>query len=174
MLNIVRIFWVCILFSLLFACGESDLSPAPVFDSSTPSYKSTLADGIDFKRDGYPNFLAGVSGLSGLEGWGRWTDGSVAKFRFKHGLPSKFTLRINAGALGPNVGQKVIIRAGQIEKGFTVTDAVATVYTLSFDDVDNVDTLEVFPPKPARPSDIDQKSTDTRMLGLAMVYLKIQ
>jgi len=168
-----------VLFGLLSGCGE-DVKPKtqaaanPAADPLAPRYEASLAEGIDFKKPGYPTFLAEASGLSGLESWGRWTDGPVAKFRFKQPLPSKFTLLISVGAIGTNVGKQIIVRAGKIEKAFTVKGPEATAYALNFDGVDGIDTLEIVPPKPTRPHDIDPKNADTRLLGVAMVYLKVQ
>jgi phosphoglycerol transferase len=184
-----------VLIGLLSACGEDPKPKAQAVDPSAasvaaatnlaadplaPRYESSLAEGIDFKKPGYPSFLAEVSGMSGREDWGRWTDGPVAKFRFKQPLPGKFTLLINAGAIGPNFGKPILVRAGKVERKFTAKNPAATTppgvatFALSFDGVDGTDTIEIVPPKPTRPKDMDPKSDDERMLGVGMVSLKLQ
>ena len=138
-----------------------------------------LADGIDFKKQGYPDFLAKVSGMSGYEPWGRWTDatvGSVAKFRFRQVLPRKFILEITAIAFGPNYGAPVKVRVGGVEKTFVITPTKkeADTYRLAFETDGTADTLEITPPKPTSPSEINTKSGDARKLGIAFISLKIK
>ena len=49
----------------------------------------------------------------------------------------------------------------------------AEEFSVEFDGVEG-DTIEIIPPKPTRPKDMDPKSDDERMLGVGLVYLKIQ
>lgn len=184
-----------VLIGLLSACGEdpkpktqalvppaatTSATPNPAADPLAPRYEASLAEGIDFSKSGYPSFLAEVSGMSDREDWGRWTDGPVAKFRFKQPLPSKFTLLISAGAIGPNFGNPITVRAGNVQKEFTNKVATAATppgvaaFALNFEGVDRTDTIEIIPPKPTRPKDINPKSDDARMLGVALVSLKVQ
>lgn len=168
-----------VLIGLLTGCGDdqkpkSQVVVNPAADSMAPRYEASLAEGVDFTKPGYPNFLVEVSGLSGFESWGRWSDGTIAKFRFKQPLPGKFTLLIKAGALGPTVGSSTGVRAGKIEKTFIVKSNEPTEYTLDFEGVDGTDTLEIVPSKPIRPNDLDPKNRDKRLLGVGFVFLKIQ
>ena len=167
------------LVGFLSACSEEPDPKAPVVlnpvaSSQALSYEASLAEGIDFKKPGYPSFLANVSGMHGHEDWGRWTDGPIAKFRFKQPLPSKFTLLIHAGAFGPNLGKPIIVRAGKLEKEFTFKDPVHKEVSLNFEGVIGTDTIEIVVPKPVRPKDIDPKNGDDRLIGIGMDYLKIQ
>ena len=146
-----------------------------------PRYEATLAEGIDFTKQGYPNFLAEVSGMSGYEPWGRWTEaaaGPVAKFRFKQALPKTFTLEITANAFGPNYGAPVKVRVGGIEKTFVITPPKtwkeADTYRLAFETDGTADTMEITPPKATSPNEIDPKNGDTRKLGIAFISLKIK
>ena len=138
-----------------------------------------LADGIDFKKQGYPDFLAEVSGMSSYEPWGRWTDaaaGPVARFRFRQALPRKFTLEITAIAFGPNYGAPVKVRVGGVEKSFVITPPKkeADTYRLAFETDGTADTLEITPPKPTSPSEVDPKNSDSRKLGIGFISLKIK
>ena len=185
------------LIGLLSACGEdpkprtqaaaapapaatAPASPGVAADPMATRYEATLAEGIDFRKPGYPSFLAEVSGMSEREDWGRWTDGPAAKFRFKQPLPGKFTLVISAGTIGSNFGSPIVVRAGKVQKEFTISAATSATppglatFTLDFDGTDRPDTIEIIPPKPVRPKDINPKSDDARMLGVALVALKIQ
>lgn len=167
---------VIVLISLLSACGEDSKTKtqAAVVDPLTPRYESSLAEGVDFKKPGYPNFLAEVSGMATQEAWGRWTNATVAKFRFKQKLPNKFTLLISAGAIGPNVGKPIIVRAGNVTREFIVNIPGPIEFSLNFEGVDGADTIEIVPPNPVRPKDIDPKSDDERTLGISMINLKVK
>lgn len=151
---------------------------AQASDPLAPRYEASLADGIDFKRSGYPTFLAEVSGMSGHEAWGRWTDaaeGATARFRFNQPLPQKFTLELKANAFGPNLGLPVKVRVGGIEKEFVVKDPQAPeLHVLMFEGVAGADAIEVVPPQPTSPKQLDPQSGDTRMLGVSLVSLQIK
>ena len=177
-----------ILFTTLSGCGDKSETKypdcnvpapgaAPVPSMLSPRYEATLAEGIDFKKDGYPDFLDEVTGMSGHEDWGRWTEaayGPVAVFRFKQPLPQKFTLEITAKAFGPNEDETVMVRVGSVERAFVVP-AVAPVpgtYSLDFESKNGADAIEIVPPKPTCPAEL-KVSHDTRKLGLGLYSLKI-
>lgn len=146
-------------------------------DATGPRYEATLAEGIDFKKPGYPNFIAEVSGMSGYETWGRWTDAAsdpVAKFRFKQALPKKFTLEITANALGPNSVEPTIVWVGSVKKSVVIGKKDAATYKLVFETDGAADTLVIAPPKPISPTELDPKSTDRRKLGIGFFSLKIK
>ena len=159
--------------------GANPASPAvpqPPADPLGPRYEATLAEGIDFKKPGYPVFLAEVAGMSGYEPGGRWSDaaaGEVVKFRFKKPLPRKIRLEISVNAFGPNLGEPVKIRFDNVEKVFVHKDPKTPgTYSVVFDTVNGGDTIEIVPPKPISPSDL-KVGADTRKLGIAFVALKI-
>lgn len=140
-----------------------------------PRYPATFAEGIDFTRHDFPNFVDDVVGLSGSEPWGRWSEGSFVKFRFDEALPRKFTLELTASAFGPNIGAPVRVRVGGVEKTFVITEQkVPGTYRLTFDTDGTADTLEFTPPKPTSPNEIDPKNGDTRKLGIGFISLKIK
>jgi|ERR1035437_1656097 phosphoglycerol transferase len=164
----------------LSACGDKQEIPPPkaAVDQLSPRYESTLAEGIDFKKPGYPPFLIDVVGVSGREDWGRWTDanfGPDVKFRFNKPLPKKFILELQAHAYGPNEGKQIKIRAGNIERTVIIKNLPShTVWSVEFDDVVSADTIEITPPNPVLPREIDPNSKDGRKLGLGLVALKIR
>ena len=158
-------------------CSVAAPGAAPVPSILSPRYDATLAQGIDFKTGGYPDFLDEVTGMSGREDWGRWTEaayGAAATFRFKQPLPKKFTLEITGRAFGPNEDQPVRVRVGSIEKTFVMPGSapVPSTYTLLFESTNGADTIEIVPPKPTCPSEL-KVSHDTRKLGLGLYSLKI-
>lgn len=182
---------VLISFAALFGCGDKSepksqiaganapspaVQPVPV-DPLGPRYEATLAEGIDFKKPGYPTFLAEVSGMSGNENWGRQSDannGAVVKFRFKQPLPRNFTLEITANAFGPNLGKPIKVRVGAVEKTFVHKDgSSAGTYSLVFESTNGADTIEIVSPKPTSPAEL-KMGGDTRKLGVGLISLKIR
>jgi phosphoglycerol transferase len=158
-------------------CSVPAPGAAPVPSALNPRYEATLSEGIDFKKDGYPNFLNEVTGVSVHEDWGRWTEeasGPAAVFRFSQPLPPKFTLEISVRAYGPNVDQPVKVRVGSVESTFVVpADApVPSIYSLVFESKSGSDSIEILPPKPACPAE-RKESNDTRKLGIGLYSLKI-
>lgn len=140
-------------------------------------YDATLAEGIDFKKPGYPKFIAEVSGVSYREPWGRWSDahkGGSVKVRFKEPLPKKFTLELIARPYGPNMNQSVKVIAGKVERTFVATPAPNNIYRISFDKVKGADTVEIIPPKPTAPKDLNRASLDQRKIGLALEALRVK
>lgn len=187
-----RSLWVTALFSItvsMTACcdrkapekSQSKITAAIVTPATPPattvlpvaeSYPATLAEGIDFTKSGYPTFIAEVTGMSGYEPWGRWTDGAKAVFRFIQPLPKQFTLVIQANVFGPNLGEAIKIKVGTAEQEFKVTEQGQT-HRLNFILSEPVDTLELLIPKPTSPKDL-QSGEDPRKLGLGLIKLQIQ
>jgi phosphoglycerol transferase len=169
---------------LLIGCGDKPDPKTQVATGSAIStvpagYEATLAEGIDFKKVGYPRFLAEVTGMSGYEPPGRWTEfaaGPVAKFRFRQPLPRKFTLEIAADGFGPNAGVPIPVKVGGVAKTFTVTSFVVNkvnTYRLEFETDGLADTIEIAPPNPTSPNELDPKNGDKRKLGIFFYSLKI-
>jgi hypothetical protein len=117
--------------------------------------------------------------MSGYEPTIRWSEGPLVKFRFKKALPKKFTLEIAALAYTNNENVPVKVRVGNVEKTFVITNPKApakapSVYSLSFKTDGKSDTLEITPPKPTSPQELNPKNGDNRKLGIAFVTLKIK
>jgi hypothetical protein len=142
-------------FLVLSACGDKPqnlTSAAPLTGPPFVMYQASLAQGIDFKKDGYPAFITQVAGMSGLEPWGRWSDadagGPVVRFTFKDKLPAAFKLVVTANAFGPNEGKSIQVKAGQATQELTIKNAAEPgAYTIKFEKVDG-NTLEFIPPAP--------------------------
>lgn len=146
--------------------------PSTAADALQPRYEATLAEGIDFKKPGYPNFLAEVKGVSGYEPWGRWSDDKLVSFRFKQPLPEKFTLVVNGGAIGPNIGKTFKIKVGLEEKEIVFKSdpfKEPTMQRIVFAPSTPSDTIQITVPEPSQAS-----NNDTRKLGLGMISLKIE
>ena len=148
---------------------------APVPVALPVPYEATLEEGIDFKKPGYPAFLAEVSGVSGMESWGRWSDGSIVKFRFKQVLPKKFTIKIVVSAFGPNNGMPLKVKVGKIEQSFILkNEKIISPKELTFITDGKTDILEIIPSKPIQPRDLDPKNQDPRKIAIGLISIKLK
>jgi phosphoglycerol transferase len=142
--------------SLLYGCGGS-----------------TDTRMVDFRSKDYPADVARVSGISGQEPAGRWTDGPIAVVQFKKTLPAAFQLKLQTFfAFGPNLGMPIVVRAGSIQKEFTITKP-NELFVLDFEGVANGDRIEFVIPKPASPKEL-AVGEDPRKLGIGLVSLAIE
>ena len=154
--------------------GPADAAAAA--DPLGPRYAASLAEGINFTRPGYPDFVSAVSGISSYEPQGRWTDAnlaSTATIRFKQPLPAKLTVELTVNAFGPNLGESIYVRVGEVEKSFVHADPRQLgTYKLVFETSIPADRIEIVPPKPVSPSELNV-GADTRRVGVSLVALKI-
>ena len=151
----LRMISALLIVGLLYGCGDS---------------KQTRT--VDFRDKNYPADVASVSGISGHESWGRWTDGAHVVLQFKKTLPSTFQLKLQTtGAFGPNAGMPILVKVGSIQKEFTVT-VPDQLIVLDFEGVENADRIEFVIPKPTSPKELGM-SDDLRKLGLGLVSLAI-
>lgn len=142
-------------------------------DAASPAYEATLEQGIDFSKTGYPSFLTDMSGVSNAETWGRWTDvklGAEAKFHFRQALPQQFKLVLEVKDFyGTNAGQNIVVRVGEKQQEFMFDSADKTQHVeLTFSDIGTTNTIEIIAPKHTQST-----TTDSRMMGLGLVSLKI-
>jgi hypothetical protein len=151
--------------------GETAPVSVPV-DALGTRYEATLAQGIEFKKPGYPNFLVGVKGVSGHEPWGRWSDSKEVIFKFKQPLPTQLTLALTGGAMGPNIGKAFKIKIGSEEREMIFKGdpfkAPAT-QRIEFKLNSPSDTIQITVPEPSKPP-----SGDARMLGIGLISLQIE
>lgn len=138
-------------------------------------YEATLAQGIDFRRNGYPVFVASVSGMSEPEPWGRWSQDKEIEFRFKDPLPRKFRLKILAGAFDPSFGLPFSVVVGKSTQQLIMRNGQSELqpFELEFDQVQGSNTIKIIVPNPKSPAEIDPKIPDSRALGLAIQSLQI-
>ena len=93
-------------------------------------------------------------------------------FQFKKALPSTFQLKLQTfSAIGPNAGIPILVRAGSVQKEFTVTGPNQLI-VLDFEGVANADRIEFVIPKPTSPKELTINE-DTRKLGLGLVSLAV-
>ena len=130
---------------------------------------------IDFSANGYMKFggILWERGLSFMEPWGRWSDGSQIDFGLSKCLPQGRLKLIMVGhAFGPNVGVPINIVIGnkEIVLKFGQTDSQQTV--LFSNEAKCIDNITIKIPRPISPQELGL-SADARKLGLGLVSLKI-
>ena len=167
--------------------------PAPTYSEASPldimqhagyivdhyghRYSATLTEGIDFRKNSFPEFIHSVKGLSGPEPWGRWSDAKTEKtirFTFTESLPKIFTIVLTAKAFGPNAGKECLLRVGgETYNRFILSDAPTTVRIPVTIKEERINVLEFIPPAPASPSSL-KLGEDTRELGIGFINLSIK
>lgn len=139
-------------------------------------YKATLQEGIDFKKDGFPEFLKSASGIDGLEDWGRWSNASISptiKLEFKKPLPVKFRIELKAVAFGPNLSAPIKIQVGNEFKTLKIGADQKQIYGLEFNNINAASVIEFTPPTPTSPNELNPQTSDIRKLGIGFISLKV-
>ncbi|PHX43684.1 sugar translocase [Pseudomonas sp. NZIPFR-PS5] len=140
-------------------------------DSLGPRYSGVLMSGIDFTRDGFPEFITDAQGLYAAEPWGRWSS-QQAVFKFSSPLPQKFTLLLKAQAFAANAQEPTRVQIGSREFNIQLTSAVSEVRL----DVDlegaAANRITFIPPRPASPKELSG-GNDGRIIGIGFVSMRI-
>ncbi len=170
---------------------DSEINLASSTDSLNASVWQPLADlvvelllrnvdlsiDLDFRNSGSPDCLINISGLSNNVSGGRWTDARLsptATLKFRKALPKCFVLALEVGAFGPNVGKEVKVRIGKSEQRFVVTEqGKSQHFELEFNTVRSENIIEIIPPDPTAPCDLDATSKDARKLGIKLVGVRL-
>lgn len=137
-----------------------------------PRYNATLSEGIVFNRDGEPRFIRNYSGISEREGFGRWTDGKKAIIEFVLPLPKEFTLKITAGASPTIIDMPIKITIGNTRLKVKFTSQTPTEVALNVATDGSAKSIVFEFPNVKSPKEIGL-SSDTRLLGLALIKLQI-
>lgn len=139
-------------------------------------YRAKRSEGIDFTKDGLPDFVTRVSGLSNWEDWGRWSEGGTLQIEFAQALPENFTLSLTLHSVfGPNLDKMLLVKAGAQEKTSRLKHPRLTpVHKFRFEGV-NARIIDIMIPQPTRPADLpDMNNDDSRELGIGIRSLTIE
>ncbi|MEP7063567.1 MAG: hypothetical protein ABI881_14325 [Betaproteobacteria bacterium] len=117
--------------------------------------------------------IAKLTGISGWEPWGRWTEGPVARIEFTLPLPDHFVLRVDtAVAMRPSAGVDLGIRVGNVERKFKVGAHGSTV-EIPFDTDGRATAIEIHIPEPRSPRQLGI-GEDDRKLGIGLKSIAIE
>lgn len=154
---------------VIVACGKKEDASKP----ASARYEATLAEGIQFDtKPDYPVFIESVTGMSGYEKTGRWTEGPKVVFAFAQPLPTNFTLKIEiAGVFGPNTDKAVKVQVGDWHGEF-VPGVKPKRYDLMVKTKAPSDSIELTVPEPKSPKELGV-SDDPRQVGIHFKRLSI-
>ena len=127
-------------------------------------------DAIRFSRLSLPS-VSKVSGLSGYEPIGRWSDAKQVVVQLASPLPPRFQLKMKASAFGPNVNLPFIVRVGPTSQSFRLS-AIPSDISLSFVTDGTQRDIAIDVPQPTSPSELGVNS-DTRHLGILLKEMTI-
>lgn len=136
-------------------------------------YPSTLENGIDFTKAGWPEFIANAKGLWPLEPWGRWSDKPEVTFDFAEPLPQKFTLVLKAHAFASNAQHPTRIQIADKEYTVQLTGDVSEVRLEVDLQGSSANRITFIPPTPISPRQV-MGGTDDRMLGIGFVSMRFE
>ncbi|OOG48581.1 hypothetical protein [Rhodanobacter sp. C01] len=125
---------------------------------------------IDFS--GNSPDLGAVQGLSGIEGFGRWSDADEVVLDFTQSLPASASLHLVASAYGPNAGKPFTMTLGDETQTFTLTEQQQSI-RLRFHNPPGLDHVRIAVPAAISPRTLG-KSSDDRRLGIALISLDVE
>lgn len=139
-------------------------------------HQASLAEGIDFTRSTWPEFIRDARGISAPEPWGRWSDANidrVVRFDFLSALPAKFTLVLSARPFGRDGEQAVAVRiGGQTHRVVLRGETSETRLPIVLGD-SSADAIEFIPENPVSPQQLGVNG-DPRKLGIGFVRLRLE
>lgn len=152
-----------------------DISGYPV-DHLGRRYSSTINEGINFSRAGWPDFIRDAAGFSGNEPWGRWSDQNVSSrpsLKLFSPLPQKFTLVLSAQAFARNANSPVDIIIGSQRYEVSLTNTPSEVRVNVDLQGKTADSITFVPAHPISPKKL-KLGTDSRKLGIGFISMRIE
>lgn len=117
-----------------------------------------------------PAMVTGLEGMSGNEGWGRWSDGERVTIHLAKALPRRGGMVLRARAFGENANLPFRLEAGsgdaRVSKEFRIGGGVQSI-SLQFETDGNARSIVIVVPRPTAPATLGQ-GTDARRLGIAL------
>lgn len=115
--------------------------------------------------------VASAEGLSGIEGFGRWSDAKQVVLHLNTDLPRKSIVLIKGMSFGDNAQQQFTMRSGSGSASFRITGSMQdAVVPLETDGKQRTLVIEV--PHPVSPADYGTPN-DTRKLGIGLAEISI-
>lgn len=135
------------------------------FDTIEPG--GVLAS-IDFNEPELGRNVEAARGVSGPEGWGRWTHGAHVEIDLDHTLAGPITLRLRAAALGRNVGAPIDVSVGTAHRTVHLGGALPDHFIeLDYDVAEPTNRISLRVPHP------EGTPTDPRLLGVALAEIEL-
>jgi FkbM family methyltransferase len=127
---------------------------------------------IDLRRENYDGTSVRLTGFSISEGWGRWTDGYVAKAEWATKVSGRVRVTLlSRNLFHTNFGEKMVVMVGGKEKS-VILGRWKRVIVLEFEDVRDCSELIFVIPKPACEAGAGPGG-EKRQLGLGLSLIEI-
>lgn len=157
--------------------GWRYITGAMYCDDFAPVYKGVkyiqkASNFIDFRKNGLPNFVIGLSGLSHEEGWGRWSEGSNVKLNLDLKLNKETTFYAELFPFGPNAGEPIVLTINNESHVMEPVEGKGNVFYAKFESIDEKQNtaITVNVSKPTSPAELGV-SSDKRKIGLGLIQL---
>jgi phosphoglycerol transferase len=122
-----------------------------------------------------PAVATRLEGMSGNEGWGRWSDGERVTIHLARPLPRRAGIMLRARAFGDNATLPFRLEVGgpgqTVSKEFRIGGGIQTV-GLHLDTDGNARSITIVVPHPVTPASLGQ-GADARRLGIALEEVTI-
>ncbi len=127
---------------------------------------------IAFTERPLPRGVSALSGFSGVEPTGRWTEGPLARIEFEQPLPSRFALRVDtAMAMPPTADVDLPVRIGGVVRTMRLRAGASTA-EVEFDSAPAARAIDFVIPNPVSPRELGM-GPDPRQLGFALRSLTV-
>lgn len=141
---------------------------APVYRGA--KYTQETPDYIDFKKNGLPDFVVGLSGISHEEVWGRWSDSNDIKLSLDLKLNRNIVFYAELLPFGPNAGKSIVLTINNVSHVMQPVEGKQNTYYAKFDFIEEKQNtnIAINVPSPISPSELGINS-DTRKIGLGLI-----
>lgn len=159
-----------IILKAVFAIALSATSLCLTSCSNKPA---AVVTEVNFADIALPDSVAEISGFSEREVWGRWSDANIAptaKIRFKHSLPTQFSLTLTGQSIPNN--ETAILKIGKFQEQFYLSK-LSDIVTIDVTLEQPEDTIEIIPQDPVSPKKLGLNN-DSRKLSIGLATLLIQ
>lgn len=146
-------------------------------DWNVVHYAGAPEQGMNFKRDGLPDWVTSTVGLSVRDPMGRWTDRDVARtpgILFARPFQGTVCVDLSVAPAPAMSGKEFGLRMGDKTETLKLTKEGFSEFQIPFTLERGSEKLELFlPDKLPRENEMDHSSTDTRRLGLLISTLRV-
>lgn len=134
--------------------------------------RTVLARSVFTQPFNQQGLVAGATGLSSIEGFGRWSDAKEVVLQLNQPLPKSAIVLIKAMSFGDNAQQDFILRSGTASEPFRITGWSMQDVAIPLETDGNQRTLTIEVPHPVSPADLGNPG-DLRKLGIGLAEIEI-
>jgi phosphoglycerol transferase len=130
---------------------------------------------LGFKKNLVKNCpLDSINGLSDIESWGAWSNGSHVEVKFTQNLPKHFIISFNIQPTKPNIDKNLKLIIGKKTYLFELKEGMQNYHQeIKFND-SNTNKIEFIPFKPSQPKNYELNNNDDRWLAVGFESISIE